>query len=118
MHAMFSKPIRNRLLVLTLGLQLCAPVRADHVIGDESRKHDHEHAHQALARGEVRPLAEILARVAVEVPGEVVDVEFERETWRGTKIWVYELKIISPDGRLLEALVDAATGHLLEIEED
>ena len=118
MHAMFSKPIRNRLLVLTLGLQLCAPVRAGHFTDDESRKHDHEHAHQALARGEVRPLAEILARVAVEVPGEVVDVEFERETWRGTKIWVYELKIISPDGRLLEALVDAATGHLLEIEED
>ena len=118
MRGMSHKPIHCRLPVVMLGLLLCAPARADRFGDGGSRRHDHEHAHQALARGEVRPLAEILARVATEVPGEVVDVEFEREQWRGAKRWVYELKIIVADGHLLEVLVDAATGRILEVEED
>ena len=118
MRDMSLKPIHCRLPVVILGLLLCAPAWADRFGDEGSRRHDHEYAHRALTRGEVRPLAEILARVAVEVPGEVVDVEFEREQWRGTQVWVYELKIIAADGRLLEVLVDAATGRILEIEED
>ncbi|WP_242475128.1 PepSY domain-containing protein [Thiohalocapsa halophila] len=76
--------------------------------------HDHDRARAALERGEVLPLAEILASVTTRVPGEVVEVELERED--GT--WVYELKIIAPDGRLLEVLANAATGRLLKQEEE
>ncbi|WP_041447848.1 PepSY domain-containing protein [Thiocystis violascens] len=115
---MSLKPIHCRLPVVMLGLLLCVPAWADRFADKGSRQHDHEHAHQAVIRGEVRPLAEILARVATEVPGEVVDVEFEREQWRGAKRWVYEIKIIVADGHLLEVLVDAATGRILEVEED
>ncbi|WP_295407690.1 PepSY domain-containing protein [uncultured Thiocystis sp.] len=115
---MSLKPIHCRLPVVILGLLLCVPARADRFDDDGSRRHDHEHAHRALARGEVRPLAEILARVAAEVPGEVVDVEFERKNWQGTRVWIYELKIIAADGRLLEVLVNAATGQILEVEQD
>ena len=77
-------------------------------------EHDHDRARAALARGEVRPLAEILAVVHDAVPGDIVEVELEREGG----VWVYELKVISPDGRRLEVLIDAATGTLLEHEED
>ena len=76
--------------------------------------HDHDRARAALGRGEVRPLAEILETVTTAVPGDIVEVELERE--RGT--WVYELKVIAPDGRRLEVMVDAATGALLQHEED
>jgi uncharacterized membrane protein YkoI len=31
--------------------------------------------------------------------------------------WVYELKLIAPDGRLLEVLVDAPTAEILKVEE-
>lgn len=71
---------------------------------------DHDRARAALLRGEVRPMSEILAAVAVAVPGDVVEVELEREHGR----WVYELKIIATNGRLLEVLVDAATGRPIE----
>jgi uncharacterized membrane protein YkoI len=76
--------------------------------------HDHDRARAALERGEVLPLAEILASVTAQVPGDVVEVELERE--HGA--WVYELKVIAPNGRVLEVLVDAAAGRLLAHEED
>lgn len=38
---------------------------------------DHERARQALNRGEVQPIADILALVAQTVPGEVIEVEFD-----------------------------------------
>lgn len=81
-------------------------------------KHDHDHARRALASGEARPITEILQAVAAEVPGDVIDVEFERERRHGPAVWVYEIKIITPDGRLLEVRVDAATARILDVEED
>lgn len=62
----------------------------------------------------MRPIAEILAGVA----GEVVGVAFERSRRHGAEAWVYELKIIAKDGRLLEVEVDAATGRILVAQED
>lgn len=97
------RPVRPITLLL---LAVAAAAAAD--------PHDHDRARAALERGEVLPLAEILATVAAQVPGEVVEVELERE--HGD--WVYELKVIAPDGRVLEVLVDAAAGRLLEQEED
>lgn len=75
---------------------------------------DHDLAREALQRGEVRPVAEVLAVVGAEVPGEVIEVELEREYGR----LVYELKVIAPDGRVSEVLVDAATAEIIEWEHD
>ncbi len=109
-------PIRRPSLAVVLsGFLTCASV---HAAPPHDARHDHDHARQALSRGEVRPIAEILARVANAVPGEVVEVEFERLRRHGAEAWVYELKIIAEDGRLLEVQVDAATGRLLVAEED
>jgi len=77
-------------------------------------EHDHDRARAALERGEVRPVAEILAAVAADVPGDVVEVELERERGR----WFYEMKVIAPDGHVLEVLVDAATATVLTWEHD
>jgi len=73
-----------------------------------------ERAYDAVGRGEARPLAEILDQVGAELGGEVVGVEFERED-RG---YVYELKVITRDGRLQEVYVDARTGRILSREDD
>ena len=75
---------------------------------------DHERARAALQRGEVLPLAEILARVQAELAGEVIATELEREHRR----WVYELKLIDPVGRIVELEVDAADGRILHSELD
>jgi uncharacterized membrane protein YkoI len=75
---------------------------------------DHDQARAALEAGEIRPITEILAKAGAEVPGDVVEIELEQELGR----WVYELKIIAPDGRLLEVEMDASDASLIEVEQE
>jgi uncharacterized membrane protein YkoI len=58
---------------------------------------------EAVQRGEIRPLAEILAAIRDKLPGEVVGVEIERKRER----WLYELRVVDRQGRLFEVHVDA-----------
>ena len=75
---------------------------------------DHELARRALEEGRVLPLAEILAKMKPDVPGKVIEVVLEVDD--GTL--VYDLKVLSPKGRLQEMKVDAATGKILKMEND
>lgn len=99
----------SRLVVSTLLAFACAcgPVLA----GDED---DHEAARRAVEGGRALPLAEILERLQDRIGGEVVDVEFDRDDG----LYVYELDVVSPDGRLREISVNAATAEILEIEDE
>lgn len=99
----------------------CATALADHGgPPTDYGEYDHDRARHALARGEVRPLAEILTMVMAHTPGEVIEVEFEPWGRRGERRWAYEFEIIAPDGRLQEVYVDAASGEILgtEYEDD
>lgn len=73
---------------------------------------DHERARRALEAGEILPLRVVLDRVAVEYPGEVLEVELEREDG----IWVYEIKLLSRDGGMLELELDAREASVLEVK--
>lgn len=96
----------RRLLLLLLPLALVGGVaRAD--------PRDHDRARAALQAGEVLPLADVLRRVAQTHPGDVLEVELEREHGR----WIYELKLLQPGGALLKLEVDARTGHVLQVRE-
>jgi uncharacterized membrane protein YkoI len=70
--------------------------------------HDHDVARQAVERGEIKPLAEILQMVRDKLPGEIAGVKIERKGGR----LMYELRIVGAQGRLLEVYVDAATGEI------
>lgn len=70
---------------------------------------DHDRARAALQAGEVLPLTEILARVAHAHPGQVLEVELERDDGR----WIYELRLLQPDGLLVRLKVDARDGTVL-----
>ena len=72
-------------------------------------KSDHEAARAALARGEILPLTRILAVVARHSPGDILEVELELH---GTR-FVYEVKVLTPAGKVTKAKVDAKTGALL-----
>jgi uncharacterized membrane protein YkoI len=68
------------------------------------------HAGWASAQSNrILPLETVLARVGESVQGNVVGVELEREKGR----WVYEAKVIAPDGRLIEMYIDAYTGNVI-----
>lgn len=88
------------LLVLTV-LLLAGPAMAGG---------DHDRAREALARGEILPLSRILAVVEQEVGGRIVEIELDRDDGR----YVYEVEAVSPDGRLVELSIDAATGAVLD----
>lgn len=100
---------RSLAFAVVLALLDVAPARAD-----DDRREDHEEARRALEHGEVRPLAEIRRLAADRLDGRVVGVELERDGGR----YVYEFKVIAPDGRLLEVVVDARTGAVLGSEAD
>jgi uncharacterized membrane protein YkoI len=98
----------SRPFLLALALALAAtPASAG--LDDMTR------AREALERGEVLPLAGILAKVEQEIDARVIEVEFEQGEGGA---YVYEFELITQDGRLLEAVADAVTGEILSLGED
>jgi uncharacterized membrane protein YkoI len=83
------------------------------VVGAPALARDHDDARHAVERGEIRPLAEILATVRGKLPGEVVRVEIEQKNGH----WLYEFRTVDAQGRLFDVFVDARTGDVERIRE-
>lgn len=79
---------------------------------DPDRPYDR--ARRAVERGEALPAAAILERLRALMQGDVVAMEYEFEFER----WVYEFRIVDPDGRLKVIHLDAASGELVKISDD
>ncbi|MBR0679808.1 PepSY domain-containing protein [Roseomonas eburnea] len=94
--------MRRALFLLPLLPLLAQPAHA-------SDRRDHERARAALAAGEIRPLADLLAEVERRYVGTVIETELDRDNGR----WVYEFKLLPPSGRVFEIKLDAATGALI-----
>jgi uncharacterized membrane protein YkoI len=94
-------------LAMILALIACA-------LAGAARADGHDRAREALQRGEILKLTEILDAAAAQQPGDIMEVELERDDGR----WIYELKVLTPEGFLMEMEIDAATGALLELERD
>lgn len=77
-----------------------------------SDRRDQERARAAVQAGEVLPLPTLLERLQRAHPGQVLELELERDDGR----WIYEVKLLQADGRLLKLAVDAATGQVLDAE--
>ena len=75
---------------------------------------DYDLVLDAVQDGEILPLADILTILEREHPGQIVEVELEYD--KGTR--VYEIDVITPEGLLIEVDLDAATGAILDVEED
>ncbi len=105
-----------------LGLGLCLALLPLGVTGQQTGQQmvprlgpsDQDHARAAVARGEILGLTQILQIVSARHPGQVVEVEFEEDDG----IHIYEIELLTNDGRLIEVAVDAATGRILEVEDE
>ena len=93
---------------------LCAVALAPGLAAADGRR-DHDRARAALEAGEILPLAQVLERVGRSRPGQVLEVELERE--RDSGLWVYELKLLQPGGTLVKLHVDARTAAVLRTQE-
>ena len=73
---------------------------------------DHDRARQAVEAGDIVSLRDILEIVERDYPGDLMEVELEREDGR----WIYEVEILAPDGRLLELEYDARSKALIDMD--
>jgi uncharacterized membrane protein YkoI len=91
-----------------MAVLLAAVLTAPAARADDRR--DHERARAAVQAGEVLPLPELLQRLQRTHPGQVLELELEREDGR----WIYEVRLLQPGGQLLKLEVDAATAQVLQ----
>ena len=102
-------PGRRLAALLACALLAAAPLLP--AWGDE----DEEAAAAALARGDARPVRELLQRVGSEFPGSVLKIELEHED-DDRPSWIYEVKLLTPQGDVLELEYDAGTLELIALE--
>lgn len=83
---------------------------------DKAARHAQElrEIRTAVARGQLVQLPRILAIAQARVPGEVVKVELEKKH----KLLVYEVKILTSNGRVREVKLNARSGAVLSVEDD
>lgn len=77
-----------------------------------SDSRDHERARAAVEAGQVLPLPTLLERLRRTHPGQVLELELERDDGR----WIYEIKLLQANGQLLKLDVDAATAQVLQVK--
>lgn len=71
---------------------------------------DHDRARRASAGGQILTMTELLGRIHNQVTGRILDMELEHEDGA----WIYEIKVLDPQGRLYELVVDAKSGRVLQ----
>lgn len=105
----------RRLIVLALLAAILAPAEALARQGrGRGRGGDQDNAREAYERGEALPLALILPLALRTVPGEILEVELEREHGR----LIYEIEILARTGRVRKVILDARTGAVLGVEDE
>lgn len=77
---------------------------------DPSRR-GRSQARDAVQRGEIRPLEEVTAQVQKRYPGRLLDAQLRQARGR----WIYHLKMLTRNGRVLRVAVDARTAQILGI---
>ena len=98
-------PVLALMLALAAGAPRLAGARDDDAVRrDEVRR--------AVEAGEIRALADILNSVRSKLPGEIAGVKVERKEGR----WLYELRVVDGQGRLLEVYVDAGSGEIERVK--
>lgn len=83
---------------------------------------DHERARAAMESGEIVPLTVILEKVESLYEGSIIEVELEDEDddddeyGEGFSGFIYEIKLLTPQGNLLKLEFDARTTEILKIK--
>ena len=96
------------LLLATLGVYSVARS------GDDKPPDQHDAVREAVKRGEVLPLPQVLDIAGERLPGEVLEVELEHE--RGKLI--YEIKVLTESGEIRKIKIDARSGAVQSIKDD
>lgn len=102
-------------LVWALGFALICSLAASDSLAQRNNRDDDDQdlARQALQRGEVLPISRILELVAQYLPGDVIEVQLDERRGR----LEYEIRVLTPSGRVRELVLDARTGAFVRFED-
>ena len=94
--------------LLLIGTILCS--LGVSVLADDS----HMEARDLAREGKILPLQQILEHLEKVQSGQILEVELEREYG----LLIYEIELLDEQGRVWEFEIDAASGEILEQEEE
>ena len=103
--------LKSLVVVLMMGAVggLAVPALAD--------EKDQDRARAAMLRGEVAPLAKALIAIEKRFKGDVIEVELEEEYKFGIgPTLIYEIKLLTPEGNVLQLKVHAKTLEILDVD--
>lgn len=77
-----------------------------------------DRARQAMQQGEILPLSDIRRQVRDQFGGKIVGVDLVQgdEDALHSPPWVYDIKVLSPEGRVLFVHMDASNGRVLGVK--
>lgn len=81
---------------------------------DEGAEDDHDALREALERGEIMALSDLKQAVTARIKGDIIAVEAERKR----EGFVYEFKILTGNGHIVEVYVRARDGTILKVENE
>jgi uncharacterized membrane protein YkoI len=96
-------------LLFAAAISVAGPAAAD---GEHRRDHDHDRAREALARGDILPLSTFLPALEARYGARLLEVELEQDYGR----FVYQIQLITAEGKVIVADVDGATGLVIPDE--
>lgn len=103
----------RRFLTLSLVLGAVWGV-SDVAYADEE---DQDRARAAMLRGEVEPLPKALDVIEKNFQGDIIEVELEEEDKFGIgPTFIYEMKLLTPEGRVLKLKLHAKSLEILTVE--
>lgn len=105
-----------KLFVAPIGALLTLVAMTSTAMADRGRgRHgDHDDALAAVEARQALPLTRIFQIAQTAVPGEIIEVELDREHGR----LIYEVDVLTSTGRLRQVEIDARTGEVLEVEDE
>ena len=77
---------------------------------------DQKIAREALSKGIIRPLSELLEKIETMYSGQILEVELESEDsdyGENDEFLIYEIKLLTPQGNVVKLKFDAKTLELL-----
>lgn len=101
--------MRRLAVILGIVLALLAAPPAARALSDQ------EEARAAVEAGEVLPLNTILRQIRPDFPGRILDAELDGQ---GRGKWVYRIKMLKKNGRVIELMVDGRSGEVLRSKGD
>lgn len=103
---------RRRMLLLAAGA--FAAILPRLARADDDGDGDRDDALRSVSAGHAKPLSAILPTIREKWPGDLVGVKIRRKKSR----LYYSIRVVAENGHLIEIEVDAATGAVLEVENE